>query len=171
MLAEEVKPKLNIIAACKNQKILFFGHELQSKTVALIAVATDITCMIIFILYIQMLIVMQRDYVKQFDEQAIEMRNFAIKINKLPESFRQYQDELSMKMEIWMQIQDKIKYAQKLDIIDNNIDTTIVNIAFGLRKYDLLNRLVDLDKLSSNIEELNIKYENEKDPRIMWRIQ
>ena len=114
---------------------------------------------------------MQRDYVKQFDEQAIEMRNFAIKINKLPESFRQYQDELSMKMEIWMQIQDKIKYAQKLDIIDNNIDTTIVNIAFGLRKYDLLNRLVDLDKLSSNIEELNIKYENEKDPRIMWRIQ
>ena len=44
---------------------------------------------------------MQKDYIEEFDKTTVESRDFTLMIEQLPESFSQYQDELSLKFAIW----------------------------------------------------------------------
>ena len=44
---------------------------------------------------------MQKDFVKQFDKTSVEARDFTLVVENLPESFKQYKDELSLKYAIW----------------------------------------------------------------------
>ena len=47
---------------------------------------------------------MQKDYASHFDMYQIEARDFTLVIDKLPASFLQYKDELSLKFAIWKMI-------------------------------------------------------------------
>lgn len=48
-----------------------------------------------------MIYYMQKDYALQYDQDTIEARDFTVVIDKLPASFEQYKDELSLKFAIW----------------------------------------------------------------------
>ena len=63
-----------------------------------------------------------------------------------------------MKFGIWRHINKKLNDAKLASLIDNDLDTSIVEISFGMKSFDLLNRLVELDKISSNIELQTIVY-------------
>ena len=73
---------------------------------------------------------MQQDFANQFDEETVEMRDFTMRSNQLPESFCQYEDELSIKFAIWQQIQQKIKESKELGVCKEIIEPTIVEINF-----------------------------------------
>jgi len=47
---------------------------------------------------------MQKDYIEEYDKTTVEVRDFTLVINELPESFKQYKDELSLKFALWAQI-------------------------------------------------------------------
>ena len=51
---------------------------------------------------------MQKNFAKQFDMQTVEMRDFTVRMEKLPPFFKDFDDEIQLKFEIWMQIQDRI---------------------------------------------------------------
>ena len=67
-----------------------------------------------------------------------------------------------MKFGIWRHINKKLNDAKLANLIDNDLDTSIVEISFGMKSFDLLNRLVELDKISSNIELQTIVYKKNK---------
>jgi len=56
---------------------------------------------------------MQRDYVNEYDHTTVETRDFTLVIEKLPETFKQYNDELSLKFAIWDMIQQKINACKR----------------------------------------------------------
>ena len=56
------------------------------------------------------------------------MRDFTLKIDKLPDSFRQHKDPLSLKFAIWKQIQGKIEVAKRAGKCSDDIDPSIVEI-------------------------------------------
>lgn len=45
--------------------------------------------------------------------EVIEARDFSIVIEELPASFKQYTDELSLKVAIWKMIQDKLHQCKE----------------------------------------------------------
>ena len=84
-LREIIEPELTILTTCQwDEQSYFYGKLLSQEEVHMACAVTDIVCMIVFMIFIQLLMIMQKDYVKQFDEQAIEMKDFAIKIEVIP---------------------------------------------------------------------------------------
>lgn len=62
----------------------------------------DIFSLFIVQVFLNILILMQKNFAKQFDMQTVEMRDFTVRMEKLPSSFEFYNDEIQMKFEIWM---------------------------------------------------------------------
>ena len=52
----------------------------------------------------------------------------------------------------------KINAAKDAGLCEDDMDDTIVEIMFGIKSFDVLNRLIALESLSSEMEILNIKY-------------
>jgi hypothetical protein len=44
---------------------------------------------------------MQNDFADKYDLQTVEARDFTVVINKLPATFRQYNNEGALKFSIW----------------------------------------------------------------------
>jgi hypothetical protein len=63
-----------------------------------------------------------------------------------------------MKEGIWRQIVKKIRDAKKAKLCPEDLDESIVDISFGLRNFDVLNDLVEIEKMNKEMEKLNIKY-------------
>ena len=71
---------------------------------------------------------MQKDFVRQYEQDTIELRDFTLVIDKLPESFKQYKDPMSLKFALWSQIQHKIEVCKKEGKCNSNLDPSIVEI-------------------------------------------
>jgi hypothetical protein len=85
------------------------------------------------------------------------MRDFTIVIDKLPEAFRAYQDDISMKVAIWKQITGRIKDAKKCGFCNFELNSEIVSINFGVKNYEILSSLKQINELCSYIELLNLQ--------------
>ena len=80
------------------------------------------------------------DFAYKFDAKCVEMKDFTIRIDDLPKSFEQYNDEINMKYAIWRHIQEKIADLSNSGIpsIPSDLDPSIVEINFGLKSYENL---------------------------------
>jgi hypothetical protein len=67
-------------------------------------VVSDILLMSTLMIGLNVIAYMQKDYIEEYDKTTVEVRDFTLVINKLPESFKQYKDELSLKFALWAQI-------------------------------------------------------------------
>ena len=85
------------------------------------------------------------------------MRDFAVKIDILPQSFKDKHDEISVKFALWQQIQEKLKECRDHGLCSKNIDTTVVEINIGLNQYEDIELLKQIQELCDSIEYQNIK--------------
>ena len=98
------------------------------------------------------------------------MRDFTIKIEKLPKAFEEYKDEISIKFALWKYIQEKLNECKEVYSIEG-IDTTIVEINLGLNSYKNLNKLKQIRKLNDRIEFYNIKLQLEPENDYKWEME
>ena len=91
------------------------------------------------------------------------MRDFTVEINNLPITFCTHKDEVSMKFAIWAQIQERIKDAKEAKLCKEDLDSTIVEINFGIKNYLVLNKLIEIDKICYDLELENIRLSLETD--------
>jgi hypothetical protein len=95
--------------------------------------------MLLVIYFIYIIARKQNNFVKKFDLASIEMKDFGMRIDELPDSFKKYETPIEMKGAITKKIVEMIRDAKKDSLIKNDIDESIVEIQFGLTSYDLLN--------------------------------
>ena len=93
------------------------------------------------------------------------MRDFTIKTQYLPESFKKHNDEISLKQALWTQIQDKLQECKKLKVASEHLDTTVVEINLGLNSYMNIDELKEIRQLNNLIEYYNIKNKIKKDKK------
>ena len=97
------EPLLYFIGQCEdsNFKIKWTDLELTKTDLGTILVLSDILILSVLIFGLNTIYYMQKDFVKQFDKTSVEARDFTLVVENLPESFKQYKDELSLKYAIW----------------------------------------------------------------------
>lgn len=117
--------------------------------------SSDVIIIFVLILGFNLIYYMQKDYVQQFDEDSVEARDFTIVIDSLPSSFHKYKDELSLKFAIWKQIQTKFTVCKQQNYCHEDLDTSIVDINFGLANIEYLERQ---KRILGIIEELENKH-------------
>ena len=108
---------------------------------------------------------MQKDYAEQFSKEIIEVRDFTLIIEKLPQSFDQYKDSLSLKHAIWDQIQTKVKLCKEQGLCDVKIDSSIVDINLQTSDMDICEKQKDLKKTLKQIELNYIDILNKKESK------
>ena len=77
---------------------------LTKNQLSLALVVSDILLMTALMIGLNVIAYMQKDYIAEYDKTTVEVRDFTLVINKLPESFKQYKDGLSLKFALWAQI-------------------------------------------------------------------
>jgi hypothetical protein len=77
-----------MLTLCQNEFIEIFGIKLEKSIAAMIITFLDIINMLIFLIFLNLLKNMQKSYVKFFDNETVEMKDFAVRIDKLPDTFR-----------------------------------------------------------------------------------
>jgi hypothetical protein len=77
-----------LAAYCQAQvaKNPFSGEEASKYAVGWAVVIVDIIMVIIFLIYIEILEFSQKTYVAEFKDQTIEMTDFTIRVENLPEA-------------------------------------------------------------------------------------
>ena len=75
-----------------------------------------------------------------------------------------------MKFAIWAQIQERINDAKEAKLCKNDLDSTIVEINFGIKNYLVLNKLIEIDKICYDLELQNIKLNQETDDVMKLKI-
>ena len=68
----------------------------------------------------------------------VEARDFTLVIDKLPDTFRHYTDELGLKRGIWAQIQKIVQHAIDKGICPGDTDPSIVSISFARNEVGML---------------------------------
>lgn len=81
-------------------------------------------------------------------------------INKLPDTFKQYKDELSLKFAIWRQIQEKLERCKRQGLCPRDLDISIVEINFGMEDIEFLNKQKQIGVLIEEIETDHIQIED-----------
>jgi len=67
------------------------------------------------------------------------MRDFTVRTDMLPKKFLEYNDDVSMKFRIWQQVKTKIQDAQKAGLAPGDLDSTIIEINFGVKNFEVFN--------------------------------
>ena len=97
--------QFQIISLCKSDheiQLLGTKTKISREKIHEVAIYTEITSIIIFIIYISCLDYVQFTFAEKFDKQSVEMRDFTIKIeHDLPRSFHEFKDEISLKFALW----------------------------------------------------------------------
>ena len=75
----------------------YFDRDINKEDLRTAIIATDLVILTILILFFNIVQKEQKDYVDKFYENTIEVRDFTLVIDKLPQSFSQYKDTLSLK--------------------------------------------------------------------------
>lgn len=77
-----------VVYYCDARDIDVFGGFMVSKnTLAYFIIITDVVSMAIILIFVNLLIYMQKDFATQFDEGTVEMRDFTVATDGLPASF------------------------------------------------------------------------------------
>ena len=104
---------------------------MDKETISLLLVIIDIISMLFVLCFINILQSLQRDFSNLFDENTIEVRDFAIKIDNLPHSYKNANDEIDVKFKLWKQIQEIIKDAKLANdpkLCSQKVDSHIIDI-------------------------------------------
>lgn len=153
------EPMLYLVAHCDDSAFTIRDTEisLTKSQLSTALVVSDILLMSTLIIGLNVIAFMQKDYIEEYDKTTVEVRDFTLVINKLPESFKQYKDELSLKFALWAQIQQRIQECKDQQLCSEEIDPTIVEINLGETDIELLEKQREMGKLISQIEENHIK--------------
>ena len=97
------EPLLYIIGYCDDTDFVIRDTDitLTKDQLSTVLVSFDVFTIIILIIGFNIISYMQKDYIYEFSKTTVGVRDFTLVINKLPNSFRQYKDELSLKYAIW----------------------------------------------------------------------
>jgi hypothetical protein len=100
------EPMLYLVAHCDDSAFAIRDTEisLTKSQLSIALVVSDILLMSALMIGLNVIAYMQKDYIEEYDKTTVEVRDFTLVINKLPESFKQYKDELSLKFALWAQI-------------------------------------------------------------------
>ena len=100
------EPMLYLVAHCDDSAFTIRDTEisLTKNQLSIALVVSDILLMTALMIGLNVIAYMQKDYIAEYDKTTVEVRDFTLVINKLPESFKQYKDELSLKFALWAQI-------------------------------------------------------------------
>ena len=100
------EPLLYVVAHCDDSAFAIRDTDisLTKSQLSIALVVSDILLMTALVIGLNVIAFMQKDYIEEFDRTTVEVRDFTLVINKLPESFQQYKDELSLKFALWSQI-------------------------------------------------------------------
>ena len=74
---------------------------IEKKTVLIYALVNDlftITCLVGLLCCLDWV---QGDFAEKFDAQSVEMKDFSLRVDFLPEIYKVHKDEISMKFAIW----------------------------------------------------------------------
>lgn len=66
---------------------------------------TDSVILLTLIIGFNLIQFMQKDFSEAFKKSQVDIRDYTLVINTLPDTFTQYKDPLSLKFAIWNQIQ------------------------------------------------------------------
>ena len=105
------------VTQCDSNSIKFLrdeATEFSKEQIALVIIGTDMVVTVILIIGYNLMMAMQKDFVKSYDEQTVEARDFTIEIKQLPRDFRRYKTEIDMKFAIWNEMQEAIRVANQL---------------------------------------------------------
>ena len=153
------EPLLYLVAHCDDSAFVIRDTEisLTKGQLSLALVLSDILLMSALVIGLNVIAFMQKDYIEEFDKATVEVRDFTLVISKLPESFRQYKDELSLKFALWSQIQNKIELCKAQKLCSEEIDPTIIEINLGETDIELLEKQREMGLLISLIEQNHIR--------------
>lgn len=100
------EPMLYLVAHCDDSAFAIrdTSISLTKSQLSMALVVSDILLMTALMIGLNVIAFMQKDYIEEYDKTTVEVRDFTLVINKLPESFKQYKDELSLKFALWAQI-------------------------------------------------------------------
>ena len=100
------EPMLYLVAHCDDSAFAIRDTEisLTKSQLSIALVVSDILLMTALMIGLNVIAYMQKDYIAEYDKTTVEVRDFTLVINKLPESFKQYKDGLSLKFALWAQI-------------------------------------------------------------------
>ena len=96
-------PKFMVYYICENKPIQLLGTEILMKkeNILIYSLVNDLITMFIFAGFVSCFLWIQNDFAQKFDNQCIEMRDFTLRIDKLPIEFAKHEDALSMEFAIW----------------------------------------------------------------------
>lgn len=130
---------------------------LTKAELSMVLVLSDVLLIIVLIVGFNMISYMQKDYIYEFSKTTVGVRDFTLVISKLPESFKQYKDELSLKFALWSQIQQKIQECKDQELCPQDIDPSICEINFAETDIELIEKQRQMGELIAKIEEDHIK--------------
>ena len=102
---------------------------------------------------------MMKDFASKYDLQTVEARDFTVVINKLPDGYKEYTNENTLKFGVWMELQDSIKLAKQLRICPFDMDPTIININVVMKNQKVNDHAMILNEKCEEIELLYTKME------------
>ena len=115
-------------------------------------VLTDIFLISILIIGYNIIRLRQKDFIREYNEQTVEARGFTLQVDCLPETFKQHKSELCLRFGIWTQIQNAIKIAKRDGQCPNDLDESIVEIAFVRSDVERTMKLLEIQNLLTEIE-------------------
>ena len=156
------EPELYVVGYCSDSafRVDYFDVELTKDQLCFILLLSDILIVTVFIFGYHTIQYMQKDFQAAFDSNSVEARDFTVVVDRLPASFAQYKDELSLKHAIWTQIQKKIQECKRQELCPEDLDPTIAEINFGMGDIDMLERQREIGNLISSIEKDHIQIMN-----------
>lgn len=116
-------------------------------------VVSDIIMITVCIIAFNIIHSMQKDFAEQYSAQTIEVKDFTLAIDKVPETFDQYKNETSMKAALWQKIQDQISTLKSQDKCPANLNTTVISINIGYRDIEKYQKMRDMSKIVKDMEQ------------------
>jgi len=77
-----IEPDFIIISVCEINEITLAGTDthIQKEFIAVIVVILDVFSLLVVQIFLNLLIIMQKNFAKQFDMQTVEMKDFTVRM-------------------------------------------------------------------------------------------
>ena len=107
-------PEIILSIPCGNIKIPMSNFSMDRGNFGIIVVFIDMLVILAVMIYIHILRERQKEYIAQFNQQVIEMSDFAIRVKNLPTNFKYDDNENILRAQLWRHFQ-KILVSNSLD--------------------------------------------------------
>ena len=135
---------------------------ISKYNVAIVIITFDILGVLVFLFSYYLIFFMQKDFADSFDSQTVEARDFTVVIDQLPTNFKHYQNEYNMKFAIWHDIQEGLQLAKKMGMCSDKVNSTIININFGLRDNRIILHKKMIQEMTNELQLLHLEYARDK---------